>query len=343
VETVRADVENLDGVSLTFGADGEPVAAYLGGTTAPVPPPEGGPAYWFQNDAVVAYRNQGTWTEQVVAQLSGDVEGGNKVSNQGDVVGTSPAVGVSGGTTFLAYRDIHYGQFPTDFDGSDWEFGIGGPTSFNLEEIQAGGNDKQAYGGHAKMVVVDGQPALVCEQDFFPGFGPGKDVLFRMRTDTGSWIGPDNGQPVISADNLQSGPSLAYDSVLGFAVAAYDANAQTLYFTSSPDGTSQWTLPDPVVNAGSTGWYPSLAISPTTHDPSIAYYHCSSSGGVAEGNCQASQDELRIAERVSGNWNVSTVDANGGFLPQLGFLSNGKRVILIRDPQSGAVKLEVEN
>ena len=342
VETVRGEVENLYGLSLTFGSDGEPIAAYLGGTN-PIPPSGGGPTYWFQNDAVVSYRSQGTWTEQVVATQSNDVKVNDPVSDQGNVVGVTSAVGAAGGTTFLAYRDVHFGQFPTDFDGSDWEFGIGGPTSWSHEEILAGGGTgKPAYGGHAKLVVANGEPAAVCEQDLFPGSGPGQNVLFRMRTDAGSWVGPAQG-PVISSTNLQSGPSLAFDPVLGFAVAAYDANAQTLYFTTSPDGLSQWTQPDPVVNAGSTGWYPSLAISPVTHDPSIAYYHCSPNAGVAEGNCSPSDDELRIAEEVAGHWNISTVDKNGGFLPQLGFLSSGRRVILLRDPQTGAVKLEVEN
>jgi hypothetical protein len=36
------------------------------------------------------------------------------------------------------------------------------------------------------------------------------------------------------------------------------------------------------------------------------------------------------------------IDPQGGVLPKLGYLSNGKRAIAYRDPGSGAVKLYVD-
>lgn len=341
IEVIRDGIVDIYGVNLTFGTDGEPVVTYLGGDQD-TPPSEGGATYWFQGDCAVAYRNNGSWTEQLCATESNDVPWGTPVDDNGNVVGLYPAVGVaSDGTTYVAYRDVHFGQSPSgDFGKSDWELSIGGPTTWTHQMIQAGGDNGKSYGGHSQMVMVDDQPALICDQMPDSAGGPGSNVLFEKRLEDGTWAGPS--APVLTISNLQSGASLAYDAELGFAVAAVNANQGQLVFTYSPDGVSQWTVPDPVVQSGTTGWYPSLAVSPTTHDPSIAYYHCSANPGVAEGSCPDDEDELRIAERVAGNWNVTTVDADGAFQPKLAFLSTGKRVILYRHPKTGAVRLEVE-
>jgi hypothetical protein len=105
---------------------------------------------------------------------------------------------------------------------------------------------------------------------------------------------------------------------------------------------SDWLAPDPVYQAGSGGWYPSLAIDPKTHDPSIAFYICSPSAGVNEGGCSPNDDELRVSTRVEGNWREVLVDSEGGWSPKLAFLSTGQRVIAYRAPANGALKLAVE-
>lgn len=343
VETVREGLISLYGVNLTFGMDGQPIVTYLGGNPS-APPAEGGETYWFQGDCAVAYRSSGGgWgQEQLCAQESNDVPWGTPVDDNGSVVGLFPAVGVaSDGTTYVAYRDVHFGQSPSgDFGKSDWELSFGGPTTWTHQMIQAGGDNGKSYGGHSQMVMVDDQPAVICDQMPNTANGAGSNVLFEKRLADGGWAGPT--APVLTIPNLQSGASLAHDVDLGFAVAAVNKDQNQLVFTRSPDGVSQWTTPDPVVQTGTTGWYPSLAVSPATHDPSIAYYHCSSNPGVAEGSCPAEQDELRIAEEVAGHWNVSTVDTDGAFQPKLAFLSNGKRVILFRHPKTGVVRLRVE-
>lgn len=342
VETVRDGLIDLYGVNLAFGMDGQPIVTYLGGNPT-APPAGGGATYWFQGDCAISYRNSGGgWSEQLCAQESNDVPWGTPVDDNGSIVGLFPAVGVaSDGTAYVAYRDVHFGQSPSgDFGKSDWELSIGGPSSWTHQMIQAGGDNGKSYGGHSQMVMVDDQPAIICDQMPNTANGAGTNVLFEKRLADGGWAGPTG--PVLTIPNLQSGASLAHDEQLGFGVAAVNKDQNALFFTSSPDGVSQWTTPDPVVNAGTTGWYPSLAISPITHDPSIAYYHCSSNPGVAEGSCPANQDELRVAERVVNNWNVSTVDPDGAFQPKIAFLSTGKRVILFRHPTTGVVRLRVE-
>jgi hypothetical protein len=322
------------------------VVAYLGGNPT-APPSGGGSTYWFQGDCAVAYRTSGTWTEEVCAQTSGEpgATTGVAVDDNGEVVGLFPAVGVaSDGTTYVAYRDVHFGQSPSgDFNKSDWELAYGGPSSWSHQMIEPGGNNAGGWGGHAQMLMVDDLPVLVGDQMNTNGSGAGgtgQNVIFRKQLADGGWAGPS--VPPVDFSNLQSGPSLAYDTTVGFGVAAVNPNQSQLVFTRSSDGLSQWTTPDPVVQSGTTGWYPSLAFNPVTHDPSIAFYRCSSNPGVAEGSCPAIDDELRVADFAVNHWNETTVDTDGAFQPKLGFLSTGKRVILYRHPTTGAVRLRVE-
>jgi hypothetical protein len=111
------------------------------------------------------------------------------------------------------------------------------------------------------------------------------------------------------------------------------------------DGVT-WDTPYPVVQAGTDGWFPSLAIDPQAHLPHIVYYHCSDSPGVVPGTCPASQQELRISHRdPAGNWTVETVDTAGGYLPKIGFIpSTGKRVVVYRASSADStIKLALEN
>ena len=188
------------------------------------------------------------------------------------------------------------------------------------------------------MLMVQGQPAIVSDQLFDSETALGVNVNFTWRRSDGTWISKT---PVMQIANTQVGPSLAYDSVLGFAVAAVDRSSDTLFFSSSSDGIT-WTVKDPAYQSGSGGWYPSVAVDPFTHEPSIAYYFCSITPGVSEGNCPANQNELRILSRVLGNWRSARIDPQGGVLPKLAFLSTGKRLLVYRHPQSGALKLYVD-
>ena len=149
------------------------------------------------------------------------------------------------------------------------------------------------------------------------------------------------GATVQSISNTQSGPSLAWDATLGFGIAVVERSQSALTYTSSTEGTT-WTSPDPVFQSGTGGWYPSLAVDPVNHEPAIAFSVCSPRAGQSEGSCQPAEDELRVAQRIGDTWRQTLVDPEGGFLPRLGFLSTGKRVVAYRHPTTGILTLAVE-
>jgi hypothetical protein len=331
-----ATVQRLVGLSLAFDGNGRPAVAFLGGGN------ENNTAYWFQSDAAVAYRDAaGRWTERVAAVSGDQATAGNPVSDRGPVVGLFPALVFNGTQAIVAYRDVHGGQFELqDWDGSDLEVAVGGPATWTRRVVTAGGNDKQAWGGHTSMVMANGQPALVHDQVFGSGDGYGQNVFFQRRNADGSWTGAVKVQ---SVGNTQLGASLAWSTQLGYGVAVVDRSSDRLTFTSSLDGTS-WTQPDPVFQSGSGGWYPSLAIDPQSHEPSIAFHVCAFAAGVDETGCNPLQDELRVTTRngLSLQWNEALVDAEGGYSPKLAFLSTGQRVVAYRSQATGAIKLATE-
>jgi hypothetical protein len=339
-ERLPPTVQRVEGLSLAFQSNGQPAVAYLGGSDDGTMSP-----YWFQSDAAISFRQpNGTWVEDIAARMSADgpVPCGNPVSDSplGFVVGLFPALQFLGPTAYLAYRDVHTGQFPQqDWNGSDLKLASGTMGNWARRPIVCGGDDKKAYGGHSQMLIgAQGQLAMVSDEIFNSADGPGNNVLFHRRNTDGSWTGTPWNAPVLQIANTQRGPSLAYDSTLGYAIAVVDRTSNTLLFTSSTNGTV-WTQQDPVFQQGTGGWYPSIAVDPLYHEPTIAFYFCSTQTGVAEDSCPANQRQLRVAYRVLGNWRFSVIDPQGGVLPKLGYLSSGKRVIAYRDPGSGAVQL----
>jgi hypothetical protein len=334
-------VQRVMGVSVAFDSNGRAAVAYLGGGSD-------NSAFWFQSDLEVAYRNgPNQWTYSIPVTNGGQAIAGNPVSDRGFLVGLNPSIVFNGTQAFVAYRDGHDGQFEQqDWAGSDLEVAIGGPTSWTLRVVAAGGNDKQAWGGHIQMVMANGQPALVHDQVSGSPDGTGSNVIFQRRNADGSWTLPLRVQ---SVTNAQRGPSLAWDPMLGYGIAVVERSTNRLTFTQCRGTTAtrcaaagDWTSPDPVFELGSGGWYPSLAIDPVTHDPSIAFYICSSSPGANEGSCPPTEDELRVTTRIEGNWREHLVDAGGGFSPKLAYLSTGKRVLAYRTPVGGALRLAVE-
>ncbi|WP_224242060.1 hypothetical protein [Hyalangium gracile] len=336
-----ATVQLVYGLSLAFDSAGKPAIAYLGGQSDDS-------VFWLQSDAAVAFRSgPNQWTESVAVRTGDQAPAGNMVSDRGFLVGLNPALVFNGTQAFVAYRDGHDGQFPQqDWAGSDLEIAVGGPAGWTPRVVAAGGNDKQAYGGHISMVMANGQPALVHDQVFGSAEGTGSNVLFQRRNADGSWTPPFKVQGV---SNTQQGASLAWDATLGYGIAVLERSTSRLTFTECKGNTASrctvaadWLAPDPVYEAGSGGWYPSLAIDPKTHDPSIAFYICSNSPGVNEGSCNANDDELRVTTRIEGNWREQLVDAGGGVFPKMGYLSSGQRVIAYRVPNTGVLKLAVE-
>ncbi|HEV3048731.1 MAG TPA: hypothetical protein VGX50_00380 [Longimicrobium sp.] len=335
-----ATVQRVNGVSLAFDASGRPAVAYLGGQSDDS-------AFWYQSDLAVSFRTgPGQWTTSIPATRSNSAPSGNAFSDNGVVVGLNPAIVFNGTQAIVAYRDVHGGQFPTDYDGADVEVATGGTGGWTLRVAALGGDSKLGYGGHISMVMANGQPALVHDKVLSSADNFGSDVLFQRRNADGSWTLPFKVQTVA---NAQQGASLAWDPALGYGIAVVNRSSSLLTFVECKGTTAtrctaitDWTTPDPVYQTGTGGWFPSLAIDPSTHEPSIAFYNCSSASGANEGGCNANDDELIVSTRIEGNWREVLVDADGGWTPKMAYLSSGQRVIAYRDPAKGNMKLAVE-
>ncbi|WP_434346036.1 hypothetical protein ACN6A1_30225 [Myxococcus virescens] len=342
-----ATVQRVYGVSVAFGPDGQPVVTYLGGDR------EDPSSFWFQSDLAVAYRSaSGAWTERIVVRQSNEAQPVNPTTDVGFLVGLNPAIVFNGSEAIVAYRDGHSGQFQNqDFGTSDLEIASGGPTNWQRRVAVSSGDNKLGYGGHISMVMAGAQPALVHDKAAEAAQATGTDVHFQRRNADGlTWTPPVRVQAV---PNTQLGASLAHDSVEGFGIAVLNRSSNTLTYTECADASAtsctserDWSMPDPVFNSGTGGWYPSLAFDPVHHEPSIAFYICALDPGRNDTNCNPNDDALVISTRIQGIWRETLVDAGGGWSPKLAYLSSGKRVVLYRAPvvaqDKGVLKLAVE-
>lgn len=350
-ETV-AKVQRVYGVSVAFGPNGQPAVTYLGGVRDATSAEDS--TFWYQSDLAVAYRNaNGTWTERIVVRTSGQAVSGNALSDGGWLVGLNPSMVFSGNQALVAYRDGHRGNFGRqDWEKSDVELAVGGPTAWQHRVVAMGGDGQQGYGGHLSLIMAGAQPAVVHDTAPEAALAPGSDVVFQRRNADGvTWTTPVKVQQV---GNTQLGASMAYDATVGFGIAVLSRTDNRLTYIDCDESTGtkctvpgDWSTPDPVYNAGTGGWYPSLAFDPVTHEPSIAYYICALESGRNDSSCNRGDDKLVIATRVAGvRWNEELVDAGGGWSPKLAYLSNGKRIVLYRAPvvapDSGVLKLSVE-
>lgn len=342
----------LVGLSVAFDPiSGDPFVGFVGGPEGFV---VGQSNFWFQNDSAYARRTNGTWTQTTVASNGDEVFCGNRVSDFGFLVGLWSAMAFdSTGKLYFGYRDTHSGAFPQqDWAGSDVEVWEGVPRPSMGVCVAPGGDNKNAYGGHLKMIIgKDNQPAIVHDQMFGTADTNGQNVIFQQRRTDGTWS--TAGGTLLAISNTQTGATLAYDATEGFGIAVVDRATNQLSYINSANGTA-WSAIDPVFGAGSGGWYPSLSMDPINHEPAIAFYVCSARSSVTETGCNITEDELRVTQRISGNWREVVVDPGGGYAPQLGFFANGKRVVVYRVPpaidpanglpvsNTGALKIAVE-
>lgn len=342
-ETIVPKVNVAIGLALAFQPSGEPAVAYLGGGN------EEGSLVWLQNDLMLSRRSpSGTWTETTIIINGMGLGCGNPVSDGVQfIAGLWPAlVYDQTGKGYLFWRNVHNGQFPVqDWQGSDVilnEVNAAGARTASIC-LKPGGNDKGAWGGRNDAVMAKGQPMVIFDQcDVNGPEAEGRNVVWMRRTDAGVWTGARTAQPI---GNTQTGATLAYDD-LGpdggvYGIAVVDRGSDTLKYIESFDG-EQWTFPDSVYASGSGGWYPSVAFDPINHEPAIAWYLCSLRAGVDESLCPASEDELKVSQRIIGNWRTVSVDREGGWLPRLGFLNTGKRWVVYRTRATGEVKLAIE-
>jgi hypothetical protein len=323
----------------------EPSIGFLGGPDRFV---SGASAFWFQNDAALFTRAGTTWTETTV-RTAGDICTSAGSPMNGEVVGLWPALRFdSGGRLVFAWRDIRFAQNPTDYTGSDVE-SVEGPLGQLTPRCVYEGFTGDKLGRGARLMMVGGpsdETLLVYDQQVQRGDTTGQDVVLQRRLANGTWTPPVR---ALASPDTQTGPQVAWDPVEGTGVAVI--RGSTLLYRRLPDlaDPMRWELDQQVVSEGSGGWYPSLAISPVTHEPSLAFYACSRTSNVGETGCQTSQDALRLSTRTGAQWpGPVTVDEEGGWLPKLGFLASGKRVVVYRVPntvdqtRAGVLKLAVE-
>ncbi len=341
IQTIRF-VQRTAGLSVALHpVTKEPTVAFLGGPDRFLP--NGPSVFWFQHDASLATRAGSTWTEVAAATL-GDICAPVGSPMGASIVGLWPALRFEAtGRAVFAWRDIHFAQNTTDYTGSDLESMEGPLGAMTPRCVFAGFDTKPGRGARLMMTAgPNDETVLVYDQNVKTADGVGADVVLQRRTSTG-WSAP---QVVLVSPDTMTGPQVGWDAVEGYAVAAIRDSVLT--YRRSSDGAT-WDAEETVVSSGSGGWYPSLAMDLVNHEPSIAFYDCSTTSNVPVTGCQTSQDALKLTRKGGGRWQTPiTVDAEGG-VPRLGLLSNGRRVIAYRvantmddASRTGVLKLAIE-
>jgi hypothetical protein len=330
-------VQVLQGIALAFQGNGEPAIAYLGG------PDKNASPYWFQQNATLSFRQGGSaWTEDVVDTMSSDVPPPdmNPVDMSGFCLGTWPALAFDdAGTAYFAYRDIHNAQNQVDYSGSDLKIAIGGPGTWQREGVAFGGDNHSAslggLGGHNQILLVGGEPWLI--SDRMPYQSQPVDVTHFQRTGPAAWSpAVGSAAEVIATGPTTSGPSVAYDSQAGLAVAWFDG--QAVLFMQSADGAT-WPTPTPLFQSGTISGFPSVAVDPQQHTPWVSFVFCSARDGVALDACPQSEAGILLVNATTNS--IETAVAGSAWYPRLGFLSSGKRVVAYQ-AFDGSLALAVE-
>lgn len=325
-----ADVDNVFGLSLAFDAEGAPLVAYLGGGSDDS-------LYWKQSDLALARRGAGGWITEILARESGEVPTGVATSDFGRVVGINPALLVDeAGEIFVAHRDIHGGQFPTDYQHSDIEVVEGRPGAWRRSVAVVGGNCEYGHGGVMSAALADGLPALAWSAQPGSALDNPQDVWFARRDEGGQWTEP---KLLKATGSTHAGPVLGWSSETGYGIAVEDRSKGILWYLESANGTS-WLPAEPIVGAGTGGWYPSLAFAPNG-EPVVAYYVCSNASAATV--CNPSEDALVLKRRRGGVWPAreEVVDPEGASWPRLA-LAGSKAVIAYKDPERTVLKVAVE-
>ena len=139
-----------------------------------------------------------------------------------------------------------------------------------------------------------------------PGMGPRLRVAIGDGFTSGGW----DVQSVDSVGDVGRYCSIAYDLAGNLHVAYHDTTNLSLKYASNTGLGGTW-IPEVVdqdPNFNIVGYHTSIAISPLTGEPAIAYYDLTGA-------------RLKFAEKVEGIWRVTVVDDLGdvGLMPDLKF------------------------
>ncbi len=326
------------GVGLAFDPSGSPTLAFTGVGSTPAMEACGSNDLFvttLQGSAFgtpVQVSNGSTVDGFVGTQYMGGAGCPEGVCDTGDTAGFWPAVAFDpGGTSFMPYRDVHFGFGLDDFAKSSVDLAEGSGGSYQLLQIDVG-----MGGGQYNRIALSpaGLPSVL--QYNQKGASPG--LYLDSQVMAGSFVA-QQAAGVWTSQQIFTGQ---VDEQLGFAISAsglfaaayYDLGSSSLLYIESMDGTT-WSTPVPVDTNGNTGFYPSLAFD-ANGDPAIAYYRCNGqSAGV--GACDPATDGLYLARRSGTAWTPAVVQADpsvtDGLYPALAFV-NGSAVIAFEEMSS---------
>jgi hypothetical protein len=330
---VKVDTVNLDyGLSTTFNGSGKALVSYLGGGND-------ASLSWHQSDMALGVEGAGTFTTDIVATLSNSSVTGDNVADFGVVVGLWSAIAWDGSKVWLAWRDVHGGQFPTDWGSADIETGVGGPGAWTYAAAEIG-HQKNGYGpgNFMRMVIgANNEPAILhtANSDSAGSENQASHDIHVTVHASNAWT---TSKIATVLQVGKGGAAFAYDSQVGYATAWYDVAENTIKYSDSPDAVT-FNTPDPVAGGQSAGNWIAIAFD-SLHEPRLIYYVCARKAGASV--CVPAEDELKIATRIGGDWVFSTVDPAGGYFTKAIADQNGKLVVGYRDPTTGAMKIARE-
>jgi hypothetical protein len=332
---VATGLQKVYGLSLALDLNGNPLVAYLGKDAQTASEPQSG---WYESDLAVTQGNGSSWTTNIATRLSNEAVSNVVFNDTGTVVGLFPSIAVKpDGSLFIAYRDVHYGQFPTDWKKSDLETVEGAVGSWSTRQVAALGGSWEGAGGLNSAAIGANDEPAVAWSAYAGNAGNGSPVAvyFARRSNGTTWAATK----VHNSAGTNSGPSLAYDARVGYALAYEDQGQGITYYQESVDGQT-WKTAEPMYTSPTGGWYPSVAFT-ADGNPAMAWYDCSVESGVQL--CPAADDALVLAVRSEGMWpsNPWLVDDAGAYWPRLTYLG-GKAVIAYKDVQAKTIKLAVE-
>ncbi len=348
-------VEVVEGVSLGF-SNGEPVIAYLGGepgrnnTDNPYTGDTGQPSlYWKEGDLAIARRSGGNWSVQTPVQRGANITGCEVPVNPqfGDVVGLWPAMAVdSNGNVFVAFRDVHGGQFPTDYRKSFVEMYIQRVNSSGGIPVYCQWNETTGHGGRNSITIADQRVISIAWSTLAePNDSPtGLHIVHGtgIGTDSIEWSKP---KAINTSVKTNTGPSLSWhpaynDPDFGLNPAAYgiayeNAEDGIVYYLQSTNGID-WGRSEPIEGIGSARpiRYPSLVFN-SYGDPLVIYSTYSDANNK--------QESLMLAQRRPGDgiWYKQEIDPQGGHQTKAVYLPNGKVIVAYKDTTNTKLKLAI--
>jgi subtilisin family serine protease len=200
-------------------------------------------------------------------------------------------------------------------------------TGGRLDAAQALRNEKLLATAADNAVAYSGGNVHLAYRDKVSGH-----LMYVKRNSSGFWSAP------VLVDDLNTSigyyVSIAIDGSGSIGLAYYDASSADLRYAYSTTGTSgSWTK-EIVHSASVSGYYPSLKFD-SSNNPAISYYRA------------ASIQQLWFAERSSGLWNLSQVDASSADIGRYSSLAKNpisgmKWAITYEDTANGDLKYAQE-